>query len=293
MSDQVNVAHVQQYAQIVEILLQQRGSKLSHAVMNRSYVGKAAKVVEQIGEVAVTELLSRHADTELTSVPHAARWVQPRDFGVADMVDREDLLRMLIDPTSEYATAFAYALGRQQDDLIIDAFFTDTAKTGENGTTDLSYSNDGGNVVDSSGTNPMTVDKLREAKKLLMADEVDVDNEELFVGITAQQHDDLLSQTQAISLDYNTRPVLVEGKITSFMGFNFIHCERFTLDGNSDRLCPAWAKSGMVLANWDGIEASVDRRPDKWNNRQVMARGTFGATRTQGKKIVKIICEEP
>jgi len=293
MSNEVKVAHVQQYANIVELLLQQRGSKLAGAVQRRSYTGKAAKAVEQVGAVEASEILARHEDTQLSDTPHAARWAFPRDWGVADMVDKQDLIRMLTDPRSSYALAQAYALGRKQDDLIIEAFFTDTAKIGENGSTSVTYANDGGNTVDSSGTNPMTVDKLREAKKALMADEVDIDNEMLFCAITAQQHDDLLSQTQAISLDYTTRPVLVEGRITAFMGFNFIHCERLVLDANADRLCPAWAQSGMVLGQWNGIESSVDKRPDKWNNWQVESQGTWGATRTEGKKIVKIICEEP
>jgi hypothetical protein len=293
MSNQVNVAHIQQYANTLEHLVQQRGSRLMKGVTTRSYTGKAAKVVEQIGAVEAVEILDRHADTQLTDTPHAARWAFPRDWGTADMVDKQDLIRMLTDPRSAYAINQANALGRKIDDLIIDAFFTDTAKIGENGSTSVTYANDGGNTVDSSGTNAMTVDKLREAKKLLMADEVDVDNETLWCAITAQQHDDLLSQTQAINLDYQTRPVLMEGKITAFMGFNFIHTERLTLDANSDRLCPAWAQSGMVLGQWDGIESNVDRIPLKWNNWLVQSRGTWGATRTEGEKIVKIICEEP
>ena len=51
MSDQVNVAFVQQYANNVAHLLQQRGSKLRDSVMNGTATGKAAKVVEQVGAV--------------------------------------------------------------------------------------------------------------------------------------------------------------------------------------------------------------------------------------------------
>jgi hypothetical protein len=292
VSNQINVAHIQQYANNLGILLQQRGSKLAGSVEVKSYTGKAAKIVEQIGSVVATELLTRHSDTELTDTPHDARWAFPRDFGVADMVDKEDLIRTIIDPTSSYSIAQAYALGRTQDDLIIDAFFTDTAKVGENGSTSITFANDGGTTIP-QGSAGMTVDKLREAKKALMANEVDIDNEMLYCAITAQQHDDLLSETQAISLDYSTRPVLMDGRITAFMGFNFVHCERLGLDGSGDQECPAWAKSGMCLGTWNGVESSVDRIPTKWNNMMVQSKGTWGATRTEGKKIVKIVCDVP
>ena len=45
MSDQVNTAFVQQYANNVQHLLQQRGSKLRDAVTTSTATGKAAKAV--------------------------------------------------------------------------------------------------------------------------------------------------------------------------------------------------------------------------------------------------------
>jgi hypothetical protein len=125
-----------------------------------------------------------------------------------------------------------------------------------------------------------------------MAGEVDVDNEQLFAVITAQQHDDLLSEAQAISLDYNTRPVLVDGRITAFMGFNFIHCERLTADASTYRRVPVFAKSGLHLGMWNDINTMVSERADKGYATQVYVKGTFGATRTEEKKIVEIKCAE-
>jgi hypothetical protein len=289
MSNQVNVAYVQQYPVTLELLLQQMGSVLSKAVENRSYVGKAAKVVEQIGAVTATELLVRHADTEPTDTPHAARWCFPRNWGVADYIDDEDLVQMLIDPKNGYAQSQAMALGRTKDDLIIEAMYGNNM-TGENGSTAVTFANDGGTSIAEGGVG-MTVDKLREAKKALILAEVNVDYETLWCAIGGQQHDDLLSETQAISLDYTNKPVLVDGRIKAFMGFNFIDCQRLPLVGD-DRYCFAWAQSGMVCGQWNGITASVDRVPTKWNNTLVQAKATWGATRTQGEKIVKIICDE-
>lgn len=144
-----------------------------------------------------------------------------------------------------------------------------------------------------------------------MAAEVDVDNDPLVCVISAKQHDDLLNEAQAISLDYNTKPVLVDGKITAFMGFNFIHSERIpggnsfnaaintgistgSTDGTyttgSRFMLPVFAKSGMALGVWNDITTSIDRRADKRNSYQVYVTGTFGGARMEEKKCVIINC---
>ena len=48
MSDQANIAFVQQYTTNVQLLLQQMGSRLRKAVTSATYTGKAAKAVEQV-----------------------------------------------------------------------------------------------------------------------------------------------------------------------------------------------------------------------------------------------------
>ena len=293
MSFNVTTHFVQQYTTNVQLLLQQKGSKLREAVTIGSYNGKAAKAVEQVGAVTAQKRTIRHGDTPLISTPADARWVFPTDYEWADLIDDQDKLRMLIDPTSSYATNGAYALGRAMDDEIITAFFGD-AKTGENGSTTTSFPA-GQQVaadVGAASATGLNIAKLRAAKKILLANEVDVDNEQLFAVITAEQHDDLLNEAQAVSLDYNTRPVLVDGRITAFMGFNFIHCERLGVDGSSYRRVPVFAKSGVHLGMWNDINTMISERADKGYATQVYVKGTFGATRTEEGKVVEIKCAE-
>jgi len=293
MSFNVTTHFVQQYTTNVQLLLQQKGSKLRDAVSVGSYTGKAAKAIEQVGSVEAQKRVVRHGDTPLISTPADARWVFPTDYEWADLIDDQDKLRMLIDPQSSYAQNGAYALGRAMDDEIIASFFG-TSKTGENGSTDTSFpaGQQVAATVGSTGATGLNIAKLREAKRVLMANEVDIDNDPLFCVISAQQHDDLLNEAQAISLDYNTRPVLVDGKITAFMGFNFIHSERLDVDGSSYRRVAAFAKSGMHLGMWNDISTMISERADKGYATQVYVKGTFGATRTEEKKVVEIKCAE-
>ena len=287
MSFEVTTAFVQQYTTNVQLLLQQRGSVLREYCSMGSYTGKAAKAVEQIGAVTAQKKTGRHSDTPLISTPHDARWIFPEDFEWADMIDDQDKLRMLIDPTSPYAMNGAYALGRSLDDIIIAAALG-TAKTGENGSTDTVFATATQQIA--VGATGLTIAKLRTARKILKANEVDVMNDPLYIAVTAQQVDDLLGTTEATSSDFNSVKALVQGDIDSFMGFKFVNIERLGLDGSGDRRCFAWAKSGMHVGMWNDINTRITERADKSYATQVYVKGTFGATRTDEKKVVEIIC---
>ena len=63
---------------------------------------------------------TRHGDTPQIDT-HSRRRVSLVDYEYADLIDNQDKIRTLIDPTSSYALAAAYALGRAQDDEIIAA----------------------------------------------------------------------------------------------------------------------------------------------------------------------------
>jgi len=318
MSVNVNNAFVQQYATNVMMLLQQQGSRLRSAVTEYGFTGKAASMAEQFGNVAPVRNQSRHSDTPLISTPQDKRWIYPNDYDWADLIDNQDKLRMLIDPSGPYTMAGAWAMGRAIDDEIIAGFFGSN-NTGENGTsatgTLYSYNSNSQSVAATTGAASATglnIAKLRAAKKLLLQSEVDIDNEQLFMAITAKQHDDLLNEAQAVSLDYNNQPVLVNGKISAFMGFNFIHSERIPggasfnstintglTSADSDGsyvtgtrwMVPCWAKSGVALGIWNDVQTSVDRRPDKRNSWQVYVTGTFGGARLEEKRCVVINCK--
>lgn len=318
MSVNVNTAFVQQYSTNIQMLLQQQGSRLRSAVQNYSFQGKAASMAEQFGQVSPVRNQSRHSDTPLISTPQDKRWIYPNDYDWADLIDNQDKLRMLIDPSGPYTMAGVWAMGRAIDDEIIAGFFN-ANNTGENGTTSTNtlYAYNGNSqsvaaTVGAASATGLNIAKLRAAKRKLLEADLDIDNDQLFAVISAKQHDDLLNEAQAVSLDYNTRPVLVDGKITQFMGFNFIHSERIPgaanfnsainpaitsadSDGSyvagSRWMVPVFAKSGLALGMWNDIQTSVDRRPDKRNSWQVYVTGTFGGARLEEKRCVLINCK--
>jgi len=300
MSQNLVSLYGQQYASAVNLLLQQKGSKLRGLVSAGSYVGSQASPVDQVGAIEMQPVAGRFGPMGRVDAAVDRRWVFPSDFDLPQLVDKFDKLRLFSDPQSVYVTNAVYAAGRKIDDLIIGAAFG-TAKTGTNGGTSTSFLS--GNVVGvntGGSASKLNVAKLREAKRLLMANEVDFDAEEPTVVVTSIDHDALLNEVQVISSDFNggDRPVLKDGKVSRFLGMNIVQCERPALlatatddQSGSSRQVPVFVKSGMHLGIWNDISTSISQRNDlqgePW---QAYVYMTAGATRIEEKKVVKIWC---
>lgn len=290
MSAEITTTFQNKYNANLQFLSQQMESRFRGSVDVEDCRGsEGARVVNQLGTVNPVKRTTRHADTPLVDTPHDARWVYPEDYEIADLIDKQDVLRTIIEPSSKYARNHAMAMNRAIDDEIIAAFFSETTKTGKTGATTTDWTTYGSSVNATSG---LTVEALRQTREKLRAAEVDMENDPMFIAISAKQETDLLTETQIVSLDYNEKPVLVDGRITSFMGFNFIHSERLPVNGSSQRRCPAWVKSGMCLGIWQDIAGQISQRDDKSYATQVYASTTIGATRVEEAKIVEIAVTE-
>ena len=286
MSTQITTAFVEQYKSNVLHLAQQKGSRLRNAVRVEMVTGKSA-FFERIGSTAAEKRTSRHSDTPRMDTPHSRRKVSLDDYDWADLIDQEDKVRMLISPQSEYAIAGANAMGRAMDTAIIDAA-TGTAYSGAAGGTSVSLPS-GQKVAHSSAD--LSVAKLRSAKKILDAAEVDPD-EERFLVCSAEQIDALLAETEVTSSDFNTIKTLVQGEIDTFMGFKFIRSERLNTDSTPSRQVLEFAKSAIGLAIGADISTKISERADKNYATQVFLSMTIGATRIEEEKMVEIACNE-
>tara|TARA_R100000951_G_scaffold115970_1_gene125914 strand:- start:3230 stop:4090 length:861 start_codon:yes stop_codon:yes gene_type:complete len=285
MSLNITTAFVQQYSANVQMLSQQMGSLLRDAVRVESVTGKNA-YFDQIGKVTAVKRTSRHSDTPQIDTPHARRRVSMDDYEFADLIDDQDKVRMLIDPTSAYAQAAAASMGRQMDDVIITAA-TGAANTGETGSTSTSML--AGHQIANGGAD-LTVAKLRTAKKTLDLASVDPSIQR-YIAVGPDQIDSLLGDTNVTSSDFNTVKALVQGEIDTFMGFKFITSNRLSKSGNI-RTCFAWAEDGLALAVGKDVMARVDERSDKGYATQVYYCMSIGATRMEEEKVVQIDCDE-
>ena len=283
MSTQVTTAFVQQYSANVQMLSQQMGSLLRDKVRVESVTGKNA-FLDQVGSVTAIEKTSRHSDTPQIDTPHARRRLSLADYEFADLIDQQDKVRLLIDPTSSYAQAAAMAMGRAIDDVIITAALG-TAYTGETGATSTANANQ---IV--HGGAVLTIAKLREAKQTLDLSDVDPSIPR-YIIVSPKQISGLLNITEVTSSDFNTVKALATGEVNSYLGFNFIVSNRLALSGTT-RSCIAFAQDGLALGIGKDISARIDEGADKSYATQVYYCMSIGATRMEEDKVVEVQCTE-
>ena len=283
MSSQVTTAFVQQYSANVQMLSQQMGSLLRDKVRVESITGKNA-FLDQVGSVTAVEKTSRHSDTPQIDTPHARRRISLSDYEFADLIDQQDKVRLLIDPTSSYAQAAAMAMGRAIDDVIITAALG-TAYTGETGSTSTANANQ---IV--HGSAGLNIAKLRTAKQTLDLSDVDPSIPRHII-VSPRQISDLLNITEVTSADFNTVKALANGEINTYLGFNFIVSNRLALSGTT-RSCIAFAQDGIALGIGKDISARIDERADKSYATQVYYCMSIGATRMEEDKVVEVQCTE-
>ena len=285
MSTEITTAFVEQYKSNVFHLAQQKGSRLRNAVKTENVTGKA-HFFERIGSTAAEKRTSRHSDTPRMDTPHSRRKVTMDDYDWADLIDNEDKVRMLISPSSEYAMAGAWAMGRAMDDAVI-AAASGTAYSGASGGTSVALAS-GQKIV--HGSAGLTLAKLLEAKEILDSSDVDPD-EPRFMIVTAKQLQNVLGVEQLTSADYSSVKALVQGEIDTFLGFNFIRTERLVTDG-SNRLALAFTQNAIGLALGQDINTKISERADKNYATQVFLSMSIGATRVEDEKVVEIACVE-
>lgn len=286
MSFQVDTAFVKQYSSTLQYLVQQKGSRLRDYVRVEALTGEEA-YYDQIGATDAQERFVRHADSPLISTPHSRRRVNQRDFEWGDLIDNQDRVRLLIDPTSSYLQSAMWSLARRMDDIVIEAA-SGTSLTGKNGTVSVPLPAGQKIAVGAAG---LTLAKLLSAKEILDGAEVDPD-EPRYIACSAKQITNLLNTTEVKSADYNTVKALVQGQIDTFVGFKFIRTQRLAVDGAASRLVIAWAKTGLLLAIGKDINGQIAPRPDKSFSTYVYACLSCAATRMEEAKIVEIACLE-
>jgi len=175
------------------------------------------------------------------------------DWNAAEYSDIFMQQKVNFDERQELVQVLSNAIGRRQDQLIIDAL---TASS-----TSLTVSND----IGGTDTN-LNVDKLREAKKLM--DKNNVPPQDRHMVIHANSLAGLLGDNEAISVDYNSIKALVSGEINTYLGFKFhVLGDRseggLAVDGSLDRTIWAFHKDAVGYAEGIAPRTEINYVPEK------------------------------
>lgn len=305
MANQAPTYFVTKFTDQVEFLTQQMPARFWDASDVRTYEGSGAVATEQVGATVMQVVTGRVEPVTITDTPAARRWIYQQKYQVSDVVDTFEKLEMAIDPDGWIAKDFTFAMNRQKDDVWIanyfgNAYTGNTSTTGNAPSTTVAFPAAQIVAVTVGSTGGATavhfnVPKLRAARLGMLQNEVDLTYDAAYAGLSAIQLDDMLNQAQAISMDFQDKPVLQDGQITRFMGYEFIHTERLpiTSDGNSYRMNPIWVKSGVRAGVWKDNTTNIFQadwlvgRP--WMISSILQ---VGATRLQEVKCWQILSKE-
>jgi len=302
MSTQIPVAFVDQFKANILMLSQQKPARL-RGVCRMEEVTGDTMFVERIGPKDAQLRGARHGATPISDADHSRRKLSMADYIVpADIIDKPDKLKLLMDPQSSYTQNQVFSLNRAIDDVIITALFGAAYSGHTGGTTVNMYDAGECRLVESSGvicaagsdwTNTgetgLTISKLLTCKELLDDAEIDEDRQRYFLT-NPHNINQLLNTAEVKSADYNTIKALAQGSIDTFMGFKFLKSTRLPADDTDTGAtkCAAFAQDAIVLAIAEEPSVSVSVRNDLCDSIQVFSTLSIGATRVEGPAVVGI-----
>jgi len=337
--EQITEALKEQFARNIGLVIQQEGSKLRKFISNET---QDTEVI-QFETMHTHEALPRHRTvagyhergdgnenkleklTEFRTPKITRRQAVATAYYWEAAMDRNDKLNLLSDPTSKFPKLAGFAMGRKQDQVIINAFassvnggrngqniiyfdvknnvipvgvkLTDTTLAlHANGLPNVNNGQAGDRAKEAMRAGGLTVDKLLKAHQILKKYSFGADAK-YYLVCSSYQIDNLLRDNQITNYDYNNVKALVSGEVNSFVGFNFIITEM--LGGirgttSSIRDCYAFTESSIRFGTVTGsVERQIDRLVQYHYAPSLYYSESFGATRTEEGQIVCIKCLEP
>ena len=207
------------------------------------------------------------------------------DYVAAEYSDIFLQQKINFDERRELAAVVGNAIGRRQDQIMLDALSTATAGSSV------------ANTVVTSGTataSNLNVGKIIEAKKLLDKKNVPAQNRHMIIH--ANTLAGLLSDERAISSDFQTIQALVQGTVNQMMGFTFhILGDRdeggLAIDGSNDRTCFAFHQSALGVAVGIAPSTEVNYIAEK-TSFLVTSKLSMGSVVIDTDGLVDVICRE-
>lgn len=310
MTTNIETLAATMFSSNLELALQQTVAKLAPYAIQQAASGRLQQINNLVQPKLPREKRGRLEALVPTGSQYSQRFVhKPNDTYYEDTVDKDDDLVSLVDIQGGQTRSASATLQRAKDMAWLKGFYG-VNYVGQYGLTPVNF--DAANIVPvdtgaaSSAPTGMNVPKLRAAQKLLRARHVDVESEECFMALSAEQIADLQGEIQATSYEFNRhdQPVMRDGKLGRLLGFNFISVQfgdatsfgdevaALTLDSSGHRRVPFWCRSGMAMGTWVDHFSSIDVLPQLHYARQVYAMNCQAGTRTDEAKCGQVLCLE-
>lgn len=254
-------------------------AQLRPAVRVRSGVEGSTYKFPKIGK-GVAQVRIPQSDVTPLNVTYGSVTATLSDYIAAEYSDIFMQAKVNFDERAELVKVVSGAIGRRQDQLIIDSLVAS------------STSNTVASSIGGANTN-LNLDKLLAAKKLLDAKNVPMDNRHIFIH--ANNLSGLLGETKVTSSDFNSIKALVNGELNTFLGFNF-HTIGDRDEGglplsSGDRKVYAFHRDAIGMAEGIAPKTEINYIPEK-TSFLVASMFSAGAVAIDAEGIVEITCDE-
>ena len=293
-------------------LLQQKDSKFQQAVDIKPITNAEDKAFDAIGKLALTEKTERNPQTPITEITTERRWVNTTPFHEAVLIDKDDDLNRVVEPSSDIMTEFVNAVNRKKDDIILAAVDADvvsgrTAFSGNSITWDGQDGNvkytgrDTGRTIAwdcavancNAADTGLTIEKIELVREYFAFNDADEDTP-IWGIISPRQATNLFGQNEYVNNDFSNGKPLTTGRIIrDYHGINWIVSTKIVagtnndVDGNKDVVrCPFWLQSGMILGVQDMISTEISIRDDLSYSKQIYVHMNMGAMRRDEDRVV-------
>lgn len=267
---------------------------------------------DDFGTSTMKQKTARFATVAPSDNTMRRRWMTPSWFYDAKLVDKQDSILQHSDPSSAFVQSMTYAIERSKMDTIISAFDASVV-AGKTPAADTAYSftataisNAAGRVIVHDSTNGgaaggtstgLTVNKLILIREKFATLGIP-DGTPIYLVTSFKQKSDLLREAETQSIDTSEVKALVDGRISKYMGINFVETNKITLGSSNDLdsdtnvyKCFAWIPEGIKYAPHLAPSFSVDKRidlvGDVW---QIKADFGVGAIRTHEDMVIRVEC---
>lgn len=239
MSINLSNAAIQQFDDLVKHEYQAR-ARLRNTVTIRTGVTGDTYNFTRMGQGMANQKATQ-ADVTPMNVDHNRQSAVLQRWLASEYTDIFDNDEVNFSEMQELSQTIAKALGRREDQLIIDTFNGGTYSTSPSG------ADQGLDIV--TGAAGLTVAKLREVNERFQ--DLEIEDGEKHIAITAKGLNDLLSDSTVTSSDFNTVKALVSGELDTYLGMKF-HILGTRNEGglpvSTDQRAFAWHKGAIGYA---------------------------------------------
>lgn len=304
----LNAAFIQQFATGYYLAAQQKLSRLEQTVMAKGKIVGSSFTINDMGTLEMVDAdgSKRFGATVLTIPDVGTRIAIMKDAELFVPIAKEDLPKLLANPAGPYRDNMVAAANRKKDSIIFNALLDPITRkdaaygdTGLIGTATAAASTavlpaaqkiaaDTG-----SGKGMLTKAQLIKTKARFRKNECDAEQgETLYIAYNDTMLETILNDTTLTSSDFLAVQMLQEGKISNWLGFQWIPYQAIRASapaaGITTYTTAAWCKSAAEFGTGMDSTVDVDKRPDLRNLTQLSLMTSYGAGRTNELKVVQL-----